>query len=193
MIQMLLMLILLITVGLLSIIAIVFLVISVIRWKRRKNFKIPLLLFIFFGVLALLVINIDLTSAEATDREDSIPAFESNFGFKPPSSVKEIMHKNFFLYDASVHWMSFTYDSIVFNQILIHDQPLLVAKSNSPINSEIVREFAKENPNNPNWFELPTSNSVSIYYKKDFLDHTFSEYYLWHSDGMVYLMVHYFD
>ena len=192
MIQMLLMLILLITVGLLSITAIVFLIISVVRWKRQKNFKLSLSLFAFFGLLALLVFQIDLTSAEATDREDSVQAFESNFGFKPPNSIEEIKHKNFFLYDASVHWMSFTYDSTSFEAILSHDQPL-IARQNTKEYSEIIAEFSEENPNTPNWFVEPTQNIKVIYYKKDFLDHTFSEYYLWHSSDMAHLMVHYFD
>jgi len=120
-------------------------------------------------------------------------AFESNFGFEPPPSVEEIKLKNFFLYDASTHWMSFTYDSIVFEKILLHDQPLLIAIPNTSEHAEIISELAKENPNTPDWSIAPFSGTDKIYYKRDFLDHTLSEYYLWRSNDMVHLMVHYFD
>ena len=183
----------LIVIGVLSIISIVFLGICLAKWKNQRNYKVPLSLFIVFGLLSLMVFNTDLTSAESTDREDSVPAFQSNFGFEPPQTVEEIKLKNFALYDASVHWMSFTYDSSVFEAIIIHDQPLLIARPNSNEHSDIMMQFSDKNPNAPDWFVVPSSNSTTIYYKKDFLNHSFSEYYLWHTDDMVYLMVHYFD
>ena len=193
MIQILLTLILLIAVGVLSITSIVFLIIAIVKRKKRKSYKLHLSLFVVFGLFALLIFNIDLTSAETTDRKDSVPAFKSNFGFKPPETIEEIKHKNFAIYDASVHWMSFTYDPIVFEKILLHDQPLLIANPNTSEHSDIISEFADKNPNAPNWSVAPIYSTEKIYYKKDFLDHTFSEYYLWRSGDMVHLTVHYFD
>jgi len=193
MIQIFLILIWIIVIGILTITSIIFLIITTVKRKNGKRYRAPLVLSIVFGVFALFIFNIDLTSAEATDRRDSIPAFESNFGFEPPQSVKEIKHKNFALYDTSVHWMSFSYDSIVFEQILIHDQPLLMASHNTTEHSDIISEFEEKNLNTPNWSKAPNSNTKVIYYKKDFLNHTFSEYYLWRSGNMVHLMVHYFD
>ena len=68
-------------------------------------------------------------------------SFEDNFGFKPPSSVKEIKLKNWGYYNTSVHWIAFTYDPIVLNKILVHDQPLDIALKNSFEFSGIIEEI----------------------------------------------------
>lgn len=171
-----------------------FLIITTVKWKKQKRYKVPLILSVIFGVFALFIFNIDITSAEATDRQDSIPAFESNFGFEPPQSVLEIKHKNWGLYDSQVHWMTFTYDSKVLNKIIDHDKPLNIAENNSSEYQNIIEEL-KNDAHHPKWFKVPVNNTDRIYYKKDFLDHTFSEYYLWvdKDSKMTFLYVHYFD
>ncbi len=90
--------------------------------------------------------------------------------------------------------MAFTYDSIVFNKIIIHDQPLEVSIKNSKDFINISKEI-EGTWNNPKWFELPKVGVEKIYYKKDFLNHTFSEYYLWINEEtqITFLYVHYFD
>lgn len=134
-------------------------------------------------------------SAETTDREKSIGAFQDNFGFTPPESVKEIWHKNFSMRDAFAHWMAFTYDSIVFNKILTHDQPLDTAFIGTTKYGEINLSLKEGCANCPDWLELPNVNTSKIYFKKDFLNHSSSEYYLWvdSKEKMVYLEVSYFD
>ena len=90
--------------------------------------------------------------------------------------------------------MSFTYDSNVLEKIIKHDKPLNIAKSNN-VKFENITEELKEDPGLPNWFDLPNKNVDRIYFKNDFLDHTFSEYYLWTNKEteMTYLYVHFFD
>ena len=134
-------------------------------------------------------------TAESSDREECAPAFESNFGFPPPSSIKEIALKNLAFRDGSVHWMTFNYDAEVFKKIIKHDSPLLTALSNTAEHASIIKELSKDNHNTPAWFSCPKTDTKVIFYKKDFLDHTFSEYYLWMEpkSKMVFLYVHYFD
>ena len=56
-------------------------------------------------------------------------------------------------------------------------------------------EDLKKDGNPPGWLDLPNKNVDRIYYKNDFLDHTFSEYYLWTNKEteMTYLYIHFFD
>jgi hypothetical protein len=133
-------------------------------------------------------------SIESQKRDELISSFKDNFGFEPPNSVKEIKLKNWGLRDASTHWMAFTYDSNVLSKIIVHDQPLRIASSNSNEFSKIIKEIQKS-AHNPDWFELPGIETEKIYYKKDFLNHTFSQYYLWTNkrSGMTFLYVDYFD
>ena len=74
--------------------------------------------------------------------------------------------------------MAFTYNSDVLDEIIFHDQPLNIAQKNTSEFSEIVKKI-KKSVNNPEWLELPNNTTEQIYYKEDFLDHTFSEYFLW--------------
>ncbi|MDN5204890.1 hypothetical protein QQ008_26095 [Fulvivirgaceae bacterium BMA10] len=131
---------------------------------------------------------------ESQSREKLVSSFEDNFGFKPPESVEKIKLKNWGMYDTQVHWMSFTYDSKVFEKIIDHDQLLEIAESNSPDFKKIIEELEKD-VHHPKWLNLPNENVERIYHKKDFLDHTFSEYYLWTDKEMemTYLYVHFFD
>lgn len=145
--------------------------------------------------LTLLVFLISYSCAfESENREKLVSTFEDNFGFKPPESIKEIKLKNRGYFDFQVHYMSFTYDISVLEKIIVHDQPLNVAESNN-VKFGIIIEDLKKDPNHPKWFDIPDKNVNQIYYKTDFLDHTFSEYYLWTNKKteMTYLYVHYFD
>ena len=152
--------------------------------------KLKILLGLF--VTAIILIS---CSAETTNRAKSVDAFEDNFGFNPPESIKEIKHKNFSMRDAVAHWMAFTYDSISFNKILAHDQPLETAYIGSTKYDEINLLLKEGCENCPDWLELPNANTSKIYFKKDFLSHSSSEYYLWvdSKEKMVYLEVSYFD
>src|SRR5690606_101935 len=113
-------------------------------------------------------------SAESSDREECAPAFERLLGVPPPSSVKEIKHNYFVLRDAVAHWMHFTNDGVTVQKISERDSLMQVAPSGSPKHNEIVRYFKKENPNAPSWFKRPDSNTSTIYFKEDHMDHTFS-------------------
>ncbi|WP_246431507.1 hypothetical protein [Winogradskyella flava] len=146
-------------------------------------------------LLILLVLSISSSCAyESQNREKLVSSFEDNFGFKPPESIKEIKLKNRGYFDFQVHYMSFTYDSDVLEKIIAHDQPLNVVERNN-VKFEIIIEDLKKDPNYPKWFDIPDKNIDRIYYKTDFLDHTFSEYYLWtdKKTAMTYLYVHFFD
>ena len=114
---------------------------------------------------------------ESQNREKLISSFEDNFGFKPPESIEKIKLKNRGYFDFEVHYMSFTYDSKVLEKIIEHDQPLNVAENND-VKFETIVEDLEKDANPPSWLDLPNKNVDRIYYKNDFLDHTFSEYYL---------------
>jgi|TARA_B110000037_G_C16895319_1_gene413939 hypothetical protein len=143
---------------------------------------------------ALIFLLCSSCAYESQNREKLISSFEDNFGFKPPESIKKIKLKNRGYFDFEVHYMSFTYDSKVLEKIIAHDQPLNIAESNNVKFGTIVEDLKKD-ANPPSWLELPNKNVDRIYYKNDFLDHTFSEYYLWTNKEteMTYLYVHFFD
>lgn len=133
----------------------------------------------YLKLLTLLIFLISNGCAyESQNRGDLISSFEDNFGFKPPESVEKIKLKNWGMYDAQVHWMSFTYNSNVLEKILVHDQPLNIAEYNSSEYENIIEELEKD-VHHPKWLKIPNNKTDRIYYKKNFLDHTFSEYYLW--------------
>ena len=131
---------------------------------------------------------------ESQNREELKSSFEDNFGFKPPESIKKIKLKNRGYYDFEVQYMSFTYDQNVLKKIIAYDQPLNIAETNSLEFGNIIEKLEKDS-NPPSWLDLPNKNVDKIYYKNDFLDHTFSEYYLWTNTEtqMTYLYVHLFD
>jgi hypothetical protein len=131
---------------------------------------------------------------ESQNREKLESSFKDNFGFKPPNSVKKIKLKNWGMYDTQVHWMSFTYDSKVLDKIITHDKPLNIAEKNSYEYQNIIGDLEKD-VHHPDWLIIPNDNTDRIYFKKDFLDHTFSEYYLWtdKQTEMTFLYVHFFD
>ena len=143
--------------------------------------------------LIILVTNYSC-AYESQNREKIESSFENDFGFKPPKFVKKIKLKNRGYFDFKVQYMSFTYDSDVLKKIIAHDQPLNIAKTNNVKFRNIVEELEKDT-GLPSWFDLPNKNIDRIYYKNDFLDHTFSEYYLWTNKQteMTYLYVHFFD
>lgn len=165
------------------------------RDAGEKNHKAYTILSIVFAVITFILWNIDLSGSESSDRNDTSAAFQSNFGFPPPPSVEEINVKNFFLHDASVHWMRFTYDEAVWNQILRHDQPLDTAERGSAFYGERMIELRQSLTNAPGWWNLPSIDVPFIFYKKNFLNHSFSDYHLWADPKkrLVYLQVSYFD
>lgn len=181
--------------SILGVTAIVFLVLTVLRFKQQKAKWVFLPLFMLFAVLAYLVFDYDTSSSETANRQDAEPAFVSNFKFTPPPSVKEIKVKNHVIADAVVHWMGFTYDSLVLNRIVSEDTALLVAEQRSTEFEEAVLVIKEKNPNTPEWLHFTKETTRKIYYKKNFMNHTFSEFYLWvnKEDKMVYLYVSFFD
>jgi hypothetical protein len=178
-----------------GVLAIVFLILAIVNVKNLKKRIVFLVVFLVVLTTTLLIWNIDLYGTESTDREDLVSAFESNFGFKPPESIKEIKVKNFSIYDSNVHWMAFTYEPSVFNQILVHEKPLEIAYNNTPKYNKIIKKLKENCSNCPDWLETSNNNVSKIYFKNNFLNHSSSEYYLWldHKEKMVYLEVSYFD
>jgi hypothetical protein len=177
-----------------SIATLVFLIIAIFKRKKKKPLYIFLSLALVSILFSVLIWNVDLYAAETTDRSDCISAFTGNFGFAPPESIKEIKLKNYVVYDAEGYFMCFTYDSTVFNKILSHDQPLDTAVRSSYKFDQAI-ESTKKHANTPAWFVCPDSNIEKIYFKENFMDHTYSEYNIWvnKKTNMVYLDVSYFD
>jgi hypothetical protein len=149
------------------------------------------LLTIFIALLVLQSCGYE----ESDDRDECAPAFKRLVGFTPPSSIKEIRHGYFVFRDGVVDWMEFTYDKEVMELLFKHDTALRIATSDTEAHNAILKRYEKENPNAPSWFIPPDRNTSPIYHKEDFLDHTFSEYYLWidHEAKKVVLHIHYFD
>ncbi|SFD51170.1 hypothetical protein SAMN04489722_11121 [Algibacter lectus] len=147
---------------------------------------------IYLNILTLFLCS--SCAYESKNREKLISSFEDNFGFKPPESIKKIKLKNRGYFDFQVQYLSFTYDSNVLEKIIAHDQPLNIAESNNAKFGVIIENLEKD-ASPPSWFDLPNKNVDRIYYKNDFIDHTFSEYYLWinKETEMTYLYVHFFD
>lgn len=194
MIQILLGLLQLLATGFFGLLAVVSLMLALVRWRRGQK---PFLLATFAvgaGVLALFIWSFDIFTAETTDRQKAAEAFHSNFGFHPPSSVRDIKVKNIAIYDAVGHYMAFTYEDWVFYDVLVHDHPLQKANAGSPEFNEIHDHYLKD-ANRPDWAVLPTGRTNVILYKKDFMRHSYSDYYLWVDtvENMVHLRVSYFD
>jgi hypothetical protein len=175
--------------------AITFIVIAIMRWRKKRPYYLFAGIAVAAALLAYGVWSYSLTSAESTDRAELVQAFHSNFGFDPPETVKEIKVKNVFIYDASGHWMAFTYDPEVFKRIVAHDQPLRTVAGGTAEFNHIVKDAYLKNQNRPEWAVSPEGRTRKVLFKKDFLDHTFSEYYLWvdSTEAMVHLHVSYFD
>lgn len=192
---MLLALIQLLAVGGLLVLAIIFTVMAIVRWRRKKRFTVLASMGGLTMVLALGIWSFDLFEAETTDRHESVEAFRSDFGFDPPPEVEEIMVKNITIYDACGHWLAFTYVPRVFDAIVEYDQPLQVAYANTAEFNAIVKEVYLNNANTPDWGASPQGRASKILFKKDILQHSFSEYYLWvdSTESMVHLHVSYFD
>lgn len=194
MIQILLGILQLLATGFLGVLAIILSVVALVRWRRGRK---PFLLAAFAvgaGVLALVIWSFDLFTSETTDRQKGSKAFYSNFGFHPPSSVRDIKVKNIAVYDAVGHYMSFTYEDWVFAEVLAHDQPLQTTTAESREFQEIHDHYEKDR-NRPRWAVPPRGRTAVIHYKRDFMHHTSSDYYLWVDtvEHMVHLRVSYFD
>jgi hypothetical protein len=185
----------LIVIAVLFFLTAIFVVRAIVKRENQKQVKVYVSLSVVCIIITLYIWNIDLFSAETENREKARTAFENNFGFAAPDVIREIKLKNFGMYDSNVHWMAFTYDSIVFNKILVHDQPLDTAYSNTPKYIEIVSELKSNCANCPDWLELPNTNAAAIYFKKDLMKHSSSDYYLWVDAArrMTYLRISYFD
>lgn len=180
--------------GFFGILAVVLVVVVFVRWRRGRK---PFLLAAFAvgaGVLALIIWSFDIFTSETTDRQQAAEAFYSNFGFHPPSSVRDIKVKNITIRDAVGHYMAFTYEDWVFHDVMMHDQPLQTAKANSSEFNAINADHAKD-ANRPDWAVLPAGRTNVILYKKDFMRHSYSDYHLWVDtvENMVHLRVSYFD
>jgi hypothetical protein len=184
-----------IAIGIFLILTIVFAILATVKRKNKKSTVVFALLFTASLIATIFIWRIDLFNAESENREETIAAFESNFGFKPPNSVKEIKVKNVGIHDSDIHWMAFTYDAAVLNKILSHDRPLQIAQKRTPKYDEILETLKNGCANCPGWLEFPDEKTNKIYFKTDFLDHASSEYYLWVNpiEKMVYLEVSYLD
>ena len=79
-------------------------------------------------------------------------------------------------------------------KIKSQDKSLKIAKNNSSNFQDIIVDLKKD-VHNPYWVKLPNKNVDEIYYKEDFLDHTYSVYYLWtdKQTKLTFLYVEYFD
>ena len=145
-------------------------------------------------LLPLLVLT-SCGTVESDDRDECAPAFKKLLCFTPPTTVTEIRHGYFYLRDADAHWMTFTNDPNALKTLANHDMELRLATQDREKHKEIVAYFKKESPNRPEWFLTPDEETGTIYYKEDYLDHTFSEFFLWIDEktDKVFLHVHYFD
>ena len=96
--------------------------------------------------------------------------------------------------DTYVIWLKFCYNSNLLEKIKSQDKSLKIAKNNSSNFQDIIVDLKKD-VHHPYWVKLPNKNVDEIYYKEDFLDHTYSVYYLWtdKQTKLTFLYVEYFD
>ena len=132
---------------------------------------------------------------ESNDREECASAFKRLLGIEPPETITEIRHAYYYFRDADAHWMTFTNDPTFIDSLIKKDSELRFAETQSSKHREIIRGFEKEHANRPNWFKIPRETTGTILYKEDYLDHTFSEFFLWRDEetNKLFLKVHYFD
>jgi hypothetical protein len=130
------------------------------------------------ATLAISIRSFDIFTAESTDRVDGVEAFISNFGFVPPASVREIKVKNIAIHDAVGHYMCFTNEDWVFAKVLEHDEPLQLASAGTPEFKAIVSDYERD-ANRPRWAISPEGRTNVIRFKRDFMRHSYSAYYLW--------------
>jgi energy-coupling factor transporter transmembrane protein EcfT len=181
-----------------ALVGLIFLVITVVMIVKKKTKK-QLAIFITATVipiiLSILVFNYDLSSAESSNRDQIQPYFTSYFGLNIPQNLEIIRAKKWALYDTEAHWMCFSYEASFFNQMISSDSLLSLAKRNTFEYNEIVSQLERGDANHPSWLELPNEDTPVIYFKRDFMNHSFSEYYLWvdESKQMVYFETSYFD
>lgn len=195
MIQVFFLLVRLLAIGVFAIATILALRMIFVRREQQQSTTLYTVLTLVFGTLTLLLWNWDMTSSESGDLEDTAGAFQSNFGFPPPASVGEIKVKNFYLHDAHIHWMRFTYDQATFSAILRHDAPLDTALTGTDKYREAMLDLRESMTNAPGWWTLPSPGARRIFVKENFLNHSYSSYYLWSDtvSRLSYLQVHYFD
>jgi hypothetical protein len=174
---------------------IVLLVVGIRRKGKELPFKKYFVLASISAVLSLAIGSFSLTSQQTNNRENCVPSFERNFGFRPPERVTEIKLKDFAFYDAVSQWMCFTYDSAVFAQIIAADSNLSKEINGTTEFNNSLSKLQKGKGNHPKWLALPNKNTPIIFTKNDYLLHTHSQYYLWAdtSKKLAFLEVSYFD
>ncbi|MFK7746958.1 MAG: hypothetical protein AB8B65_01075, partial [Kordia sp.] len=96
-----------------------------------------------------------MNTYEPKSKQQLAEAFEANFGFKPPKSIKEIKFQQREIYDTTIIWLAFTNDLIVLEKILRKDESLQVMTKKTPIFHYTI-ENIKETYNIPKWFKFPS-------------------------------------
>jgi hypothetical protein len=147
-----------------------------------------------FTIFLLVLVVTGCGLVESSDRDECAPAFKELFGFEPPKSVTEIRHAYTYFRDSDAHWMTFTNDPKVLKILVDHDMELRLAITGSPKHDDIVEFLEEKSQYGPNWFLTPDNTTGTIYYKEDYLDHSFSEFFLWTDKkaDKVFLHVYYF-
>ncbi len=167
--------------------AIVFLLRSFRFRKNKRKRNINIVVTLIFVLASFAIGSVSLTSQDSTNRAELVTVFKRQFGFNPPSTVDVIKAKRFALYEAEAEWICFTYDTGVLDRILEEDSLLIKVLPYSKESEHIINDI--NNPNGPDWLELPDHESSVIYMKEDYLNHIQSDYYLWVNEDktMIYL------
>jgi hypothetical protein len=187
MIQILAMLIQIVVVVILGGVTLLFLLRCLKNRKNKRKRNVNAFWTFVFGLLSFAIGSYSMTSQESDNREELVPVFTRQFGFSPPQTVEGIKAKRFALYDAEAEWIAFTYDAKVFDRILGEDTLLLKILPYTRKSSHIIESI--DNPNGPDWIELPDHESTEIYFKEDYLDHIQSDFCLWVNQDRTFIFI----
>jgi hypothetical protein len=90
----------LVALGFLFVVGLLLLFAAIKNWHNRNRKIIYSALTIVCVCILAYVWSTDLFSYESTNRDKCATAFEDNFGFEPPESIKEINLKNYRIYEV---------------------------------------------------------------------------------------------
>lgn len=147
------------------------------RLKRRHVVVVSLLLaFVFF----IWWVRAWLEPYEPTSRRALEKEFYSEFGFNPSADIKEIHCRIVTIGDTWSKWIVFTYNKNTVVEVLNEGFTEATSQQLNSSTWPVWRsDLSEHNPNEPQWWRLPSINRVAVYYKegspRDFAGFT----YLW--------------
>jgi hypothetical protein len=119
-------------------------------------------------------------SSEPKKRSELEREFQAEFGFGPPSAVRELRCKIVRVGDTWGKWLLFTHDESTHQRIVTNGFTAADALNSS--DTLWHQDLTSQNPNAPDWWSTPGANQVRIYYKEGHPKDFAGFIYLWIDD-----------